>query len=324
MKLPRRRILHVAAGATTLPVLPHTARAQTYPSRSVHLVEGFGAGGTPDIIARLTGEWLTPRLGRPFIIENRSGASGKIATEAVARASPDGHTLLMITTVNAIDTAFANKLSYDFVRDITPVAGLYRVPHVMEVHPSVPANTVPEFIAYAKTNPGKIIMGSTGTGTGSHIIGELFKMMSGVDLYHVPYRGVQVIPDLVAGQVQVFFGVLTASIGHIKAGRLRALAVTTPTRSAALPETPSLNEFLPGYEASAWFGLGAPRGTPTEIVGKLNREINAVLADANARARLADLGGEIIPGSPADFGQLIGTEIDKWGKVIRAANIKPE
>jgi tripartite-type tricarboxylate transporter receptor subunit TctC len=324
MKLARRGLLHLATAAVALPTLSRMAGAQSYPSRPVHLIEGFGAGGAPDIIARLTGEWLGERLGRPFIIENRPGATGKIATDAVAKAAPDGHTLLMITTANAIDTAFGDKLNYDFVRDIIPVGGLYRVPYVMEVHPSVPANGVAEFIAYAKANPGKINMGSAGTGSGTHITGELFKVMSGVDLYHVPYRGAQAIQGIVAGQVQVYFGVVSSSIGHIKAGRLRALAVTTATRSPALPEIPALNEFLPGYEASAWFGLGAPRGTPTEIVGKLNREINAALADPKAQARLEDLAGEVISGSPADFGQLIGAEIEKWRKVIRAANIKPE
>jgi tripartite-type tricarboxylate transporter receptor subunit TctC len=324
MKFPRRRLLRVAAGATALPLLPPVAKAQAYPSRPVHVVEGFGAGGAPDIIARLTGEWLAERLGRPFVIENRSGASGKIAAETVARASPDGYTLLLIAAVNAIDTAFGDKLNYDFVRDIVPVAGIYRVPYVMEVHPSVPASTVAEFIAYAKANPGKVNMASAGTGTGTHVAGELFKMMSGVDLYHVPYRGAQAIQGIVAGQVQVYFGVVSSSIGHIKCGRLRALAVTTASRAAALPETPALNEFLPGYEASAWFGLGAPRGTPTEIVEKLNREVNAVLADPKVQARLADQGGEVLPGSPADFGKLIGDEIEKWRKVIRAANIRSE
>ena len=324
MKLARRGLLRLATGAVTLPTLSRMAGAQSYPTRPVHLVEGFGAGAAPDIIARLTGEWLGERLGRPFIIENRAGASGKIATDAVAKAAPDGHTLLMITTANAIDTAFGDKLSYDFVRDIIPVAGLYRVPFVMEVHPSVPASSVAEFIAYAKANPGKVNMGSAGTGSGTHITGELFKIMTGVDLYHVPYRGAQVIQGLLAGQVQLYFGVLSSSIAHIKAGRLRALAVTTATRSPALPEIPALNEFLPGYEASAWFGLGAPRGTPVEIVGKLNREVNAALADPKAHARLEDLAGVVISGSPADFGQLIGAEIEKWGKVIRAANIKAE
>ena len=324
MKLARRGLLRLATGAVTLPTLSRMAGAQSYPTRPVHLVEGFGAGAAPDIIARLTGEWLGERLGRPFIIENRAGASGKIATDAVAKAAPDGHTLLMITTANAIDTAFGDKLSYNFVRDIIPVAGLYRVPFVMEVHPSVPASSVPEFIAYAKANPGKVNMGSAGTGSGTHITGELFKIMSSVDLYHVPYRGAQVIQGLLAGQVQLYFGVLSSSIAHIKAGRLRALAVTTATRSPALPEIPALNEFLPGYEASAWFGLGAPKGTPTEIVGKLNREVNAALADPKAQARLEDLAGVVISGSPADFGQSIAAEIEKWRKVIRAANIKAE
>jgi len=323
MKLPRRRLLSVAA-AGALPLLPRRVTAQAYPSRPVHVVEGFGAGGAPDIIARLSGEWLGERLGRPFIIENRSGAAGKIATELVARSAPDGHTLLVITAVNAIDTAFGYKLGYDFVRDIVPVASIYDVPYVMEVHPSVPANTVAEFVAFAKANPGKVNMGSAGTGTGTHVTAELFKMMSGVDLYHVPYRGAQAIQGIVAGQVQVYFGVVSSSLGHIKGGRLRALAVTTANRSPALPEVPALNEFLPGYEASSWYGLGAPRGTPTEIVGKLNREVNAILADPKALARLEDQGGRVLPGSPTDFTQLIGAEIEKWGKVIRTANIRPE
>jgi tripartite-type tricarboxylate transporter receptor subunit TctC len=296
MKLSRRRLVHVAAGAATLPMLPSRARAQAYPSRPVHLLEGFGAGGAPDIIARLMGEWLGERLGRPFVIENRSGAAGKIATDLVAKASPDGHTLLLITAVNAIDTAFGDKLSYDFLRDIVPVAGIYRVRYVMEVHPSVPANTVAEFIAYAKANPGKVNMGSAGTGTGTHVTGELFKMMSGLDLYHVPYRGAQAIQGIVVGQVQVYFGVVSSSLGHIKGGRLRGLAVTTATRSAVLPEIPALNEFLPGYEASAWYGPGAPRGTPPEIVSRLNREVNAVLAIPRPRRALRIRAVRSFPG----------------------------
>ena len=324
MKLPRRRLLYVAGGAVALPTLLPIAEAQTYPSRPVHLIEGFGAGGTPDILARLLGQWLAERLGQPFVVENRSGATGRIATEAVVRAAPDGHTLLLAATGNAVDAIFRGNLDYDFNRDIAPVAGIYRVPYVMDVHPSVPAKTIPEFIAYARTRPGKINMASAGSGTGSHIAGELFKMMTGIDMVHVPYRGTQVYPDLLGGQVQVFFGPLPSSIGYIKAGKLRALAVTTATRSAALPDIPTAGESVPGYEASIWFGVGAPRATPAEIVGRLNKEINAALADPTMKAKLAEQGGELLPGSPADFGKLIAAENEKWRKVIQAANIKPD
>jgi tripartite-type tricarboxylate transporter receptor subunit TctC len=324
MKLPRRRFLYRAAGAFALPALLPVAEAQTYPSRPVHLIEGFGAGGTPDILARLLGQWLAERLGQPFVVENRSGATGRIAAEAVVRAAPDGHTLLLAATGNAIDAIFRSSPNYDFSRDIAPVAGIYRVPYVMDVHPSVPTKTIAEFIAYAKSRPGKINMASAGSGTGSHIAGELFKMMTGVDMVHVPYRGTQVYPDLLGGQVQVFFGPLPSSIGYIKAGKLRALAVTTATRSAALPDIPTAGESVPGYEASIWFGVGAPKATPAEIVERLNKEINAPLADPTMKAKLAEQGGELLPGSAADFAKLIAADNEKWGKVIQAANIKPD
>jgi tripartite-type tricarboxylate transporter receptor subunit TctC len=324
MKLSHRRFLYAASGVVALLTLLPIAEAQTYPSRPVHLIEGFGAGGTPDVLARLLGQWLAERLGQPFVVENRSGATGRIATEAVVRAVPDGHTLLLAATGNAVDAIFRGNLDYDFSRDIAPVAGIYRVPYVMDVHPSVPAKTIPEFVAYARSRPGKINMASAGSGTGSHIAGELFKMMTGADMVHVPYRGTQVYPDLLGGQVQVFFGPLPSSIGYIKAGKLRALAVTTATRSAALPDIPTAGESVPGYEASIWFGVGAPRATPAAIVERLNKEINAALADPAMKAKLAEQGGELLPGSPADFGKLIAAENEKWGKVIQAANIKPD
>jgi len=324
MKLPRRRILFAAGGAVALPTLLPIAEAQTYPSRPVHLIEGFGAGGTPDILARLLSQWLAERLGQPFVVENRSGATGRIAAEAVMRAAPDGHTLLLAATGNALDAIFRSSPNHDFSRDIAPVAGIYRVPYVMDIHPSVPAKTIPEFVAWAKSRPGKINMASAGSGTGSHIAGELFKMMTGVDMVHVPYRGTQVYPDLLGGQVQVFFGPLPSSIGYIKAGKLRALAVTTATRSAALPDIPTVGESVPAYEASIWFGVGAPRATPVAIVERLNKEINTALADPTMKAKLAEQGGELLPGSPADFGKLIAEETEKWGKVIQAANIRSD
>jgi len=324
MKLPRRRLLFAAGGAVALPTLLPIAEARTYPSRPVHLIEGFGAGGTPDILARLLSQWLAERLGQPFVVENRSGATGRIAAEAVVRAAPDGHTLLLAATGNALDAIFRSSPNHDFSRDIAPVAGIYRVPYVMDIHPSVPAKTIPEFVAWAKSRPGKINMASAGSGTGSHIAGELFKMMTGVDMVHVPYRGTQVYPDLLGGQVQVFFGPLPSSIGYIKAGKLRALAVTTATRSAALPDIPTVGESVPAYEASIWFGVGAPRATPVEIVERLNKEINAALADPTMKAKLAEQGGELLPGSPADFAKLIAEETEKWGKVIQAANIRPD
>jgi tripartite-type tricarboxylate transporter receptor subunit TctC len=321
MRLQRRTLLHLAAGAAALPAL---SAAQTYPSRPVHLIEGFGAGGVPDILARLMGQWLAEKLGQPFVVENKSGATGKIATETVVRAPPDGHTLLMVVPANVIDAVFRDSLKYDFIRDLAPVASIYRTPYVMEVHPSVPANTVAEFIAWAKTRTGKVNMASAGTGTGTHVVGELFKIMTGVDMVHVPYRGTQVYPDLLGGQVQVFFGPLPSSIGYIKAGKLRALAVTTEKRSAALPDVPAIAESVPGYEASAWFGICAPSGTPAQIIDKLNKEINAALADPEMKAKLAEQGGDILAGSAADFGRFIAAETEKWAKVIKAANIRPE
>jgi len=323
MKLPRRNFLHLAAAAAALPAVSRFAWAQAYPTRPVRLIEGFGAGSAPDIVARLIGQSLSEQLGQSFVVENRSGASSNIATDAVARASPDGYTLLLITSTNAINTTFYDKLSFDFIRDIVPIASIARVPLVMEVHPSVPARTVAEFIAYAKANPGKVNMASAGTGALTHVAGEMFKMMAGLDLFHVPYRGAQVFPALLAGEAQVYFGPLLSSIGYVRAGNLRALAVTTTTRSQALPDIPALSETLPGYEASTWYGIGAPKNTPAEIIKRLNTQVNASLADANFQARLANLGATVLPGSPADFAKLIADETMKWGKVILAANIKP-
>jgi tripartite-type tricarboxylate transporter receptor subunit TctC len=324
MKLPhRRKFLRVAAGAAALPAATRLACALDYPARPVHLIEGFGAGAAPDIIARLIGQSLSERLGQSFVIENRSGASGNIATEAVVRASPDGYTLLLITVVNALNTTMY-KLSFDFIRDIAPVASICRFPFVMEVHPSVPARTVAEFIAYAKGNPGKINLASAGTGSLTHVAGELFKSMAGVDLFHVPYRGVQVFPALLAGEAQVYFGPLLSSIGYIRDAKLRALAVTATERSHALPDVPAVSETLPGYEASGWYGIGAPRNTPAEVIERLNKEVNAAIADARLQARFANLSVDALAGSPVDFAKLIADETRKWGKVIRMANIKPE
>jgi tripartite-type tricarboxylate transporter receptor subunit TctC len=325
MKLPRRNFLHLAAGAAALSAVSRFASAQTYPSRPVRLLVGFAAGGGVDIVARLIGQWLSERLGQQFIIENRPGAGTNIATEAVVRAPADGYTLLLVNVANAVNATLYDNLIFNFIRDVAPVAGIMVVPNVMVVHPSVPAKTVPEFIAYAKANLGKINMGSGGIGGPSHVAGELFKMMAGVDLVHVPYRGVApALTDLIGGQVQVIFSTMTGSIEYIRTGKLRALAVTTAMRAEALPDIPTVGEFVPGYEASAWYGLGAPKNTPAEIVAKLNKEINAGLADPKLRARLADLGGTVLAGSPADFSKLIAEEIDKWAKVIKSAGIKPE
>jgi tripartite-type tricarboxylate transporter receptor subunit TctC len=324
MKLPRRNFLHLAASAVAMPFASHVARAQAYPTRPVRLIEGFGAGSAPDVLARLIGQSLSEQLGQSFVVENRSGANSNIATDAVARASPDGYTLLLITSANAINATLYDKLNYNFIRDIVPIASIVRVPLVMEVHPSVPARTVAEFIAYAKANPGKINMASAATGGLTHVAGELFKMMAGVDLFHVPYRGAQVFPALLAGEAQVYVGPLLSSIGYVRAGNLRALAVTTTTRSPVLPDTPALSETLPGYEASTWYGIGAPKNTPAEIIKRLNTQVNASLADANFQARLANLGATVLPGSPADFAKLIADETEKWGKVIRTVNIKAE
>jgi len=324
MKLPRRQFLHLAAGAAALPAVSRFARAQAYPTKPVRMVVGNAAGGAPDIFARLIGQWLSDRLGQPFLVENRPGAATNIATEAVVRAPPDGYTLLLITTTGAINATVYDKLNFNFIRDIASVASVVRLPLIMLVHPSVPVKTVPEFIAYAKANPGKISMASTGIGSPTHMSGELFKMMAGVDMVHVPYRGgTAVLTDLIGGQVQVLF-IGTETIGHIKSGKLRALAVTTATRLDLLPDIPTVAEYLPGYEVSAWFGIGAPRNTPADIIEKLNKEINAALADPNIKARLADLGGTALAGSAADFAKLIAEETEKWAKVIRAANIKAE
>jgi tripartite-type tricarboxylate transporter receptor subunit TctC len=325
LKLPRRQFLHLAAGAAALPAVSQIARAQSYPTRPVHIIVGFPPGGPADIYARLIGQWLSERLGQPFIVENRPGAGGNIATEAVVKAPPDGHTLLMVAPTHAINATLYERLNHNFIRDIAPVAGIAREPVVMEVNPSVPAKTVPEFIAYAKANPGKLNYGSAGNGTTQHVACELFKMMAGANIVHVPYRGqAPALADLVGGQVQVMFDVTTTSIEYIRAGKLRALAVATATRLEVLPDLPTVGDFLPGYEASNFRGIGAPKQTPVEIVEKLNKEINSILADPNVKARIADIGGAVLPGSPADFGKLIADETEKWGKVIRAANIKPE
>ena len=325
MKLPRRQFLHLTAGAAALSAVSHFAWAQAYPTRPVRLVVGFPPGGGTDITARLIGQWLSERLGQQFVIENRPGAGSNIATEGVARAAADGYTLLLASTAHAINATLYDRLNYNFLRDIAPVAGIIRVPNVMEVNPSLPPKSVSEFIAYAKANPGKVNYASGGNGTAQHLSGELFKMMTGVVMVHVPYRGdAPALTDLIGGQVQVMFGSIPPSVEHIRAGKLRALAVTTATRSEALPDIPTVSDFVPGYEASAWYGIGAPRNTPAEIVDKLNKEINAALSDPKIKARLADLGGTVLSGSPADFGKLIADETEKWGKVIRAANIKPE
>jgi tripartite-type tricarboxylate transporter receptor subunit TctC len=323
MKLPRRKFLHIAAGAAALPVASRCAWAQTYPTRPVHIIVGFLAGGSTDIVARLMGQWLSERLGQQFITDNRPGASSNIGTELVVRAPPDGYTLLLDLSSNAINATLYKNLNFNFVRDIAPVASIIRTPNVMEVNPSFPAKTVPEFIAYAKANPGKINLATGGIGVPSHLSGELFKMMAGIDMVHVPYKGAAAaLTDLLGGRVQVMFDPLPSSIEYIKAGRLRALAVTTAMRSEALPDIPAVGEFVPGYEASTWFGLGAPKNTPADIVDRLNKEVNAGLADPKLKARLADLGGTALVGSPAEFGKLIAEDIEKWAKVIKFAGIK--
>jgi tripartite-type tricarboxylate transporter receptor subunit TctC len=325
MRFPRRKFLHLAAGAAALPVASRIAMAQTYPTRPVRLIVGFPPGGTGDILARLVGQWLSERLGQPFIIENRPGAASNIATEAAARAASDGYTLLLASVANAVNATLYQTLNYNFIRDIVPVATIASTPQVLDVNPSLPAKTVTEFILYAKANPGKLSMGSGGIGSPEHVAGELFEIMTGVNIVHVPYRGgAPAVADLLGGHLQVMFDVMPTSIGYIRTGKLRALAVTTATRSEALPALPTLSDFVPSYEASVWAGLCAPRNTPAAIIDKLNSEVNAMLADPKMRARFADLGATVLPGSPADFEKLIADETDKWGKVIRAANIKPE
>ena len=325
MNLPRRKFLHLAAGAAALPAVPRFACAQTYPTRPVRLIVAFPAGGTSDIVARVIGQRLSEQLGQQFVVENRPGAGGNIGTEAVVRSAPDGYTLLVASNANAANATLYDKLNFDFARDIAPVAGLIRVPNVVEVPPSLPIKTVAELIAYAKANPGKINMASAGNGTSQHIAGELFKMMTGVNMLHVPYRGsAPALTDLLGGQVQVMFDLMSTSIEYIRAGRLHALAVTTATRSGALPDLPTVAEFVPGYEASSWHGLGAPKGTPIAIIDRLNTEINAALADPKIKARLANLGAGVISGSPGEFGKFIAEDTEKLAKVIKFANIKPE
>jgi tripartite-type tricarboxylate transporter receptor subunit TctC len=325
MKLPRRNFLRLAAGAAALPALSQIAWAQAYPTRPVRIVVGFAPGGPADIIARLIGQWLSERLGQPLVIENRPGAASNIGTEAVVKSPPDGYTLLLATTTNAVNVTLYDKVSFNFLRDIAPVASIIRAPYVMAVHPTIPAKTVHEFIAYAKANPRKINMASAGTGSTAHVAGELFKMMAGVDMAHVPYRGAgPALTDLLGGQMQVYFSPMIASIDYIRAGKLHALAVTSAVRSEALPEIPTVGEFLPGYEASGWNGIGAPKSTPAETINKLNNEINAALADPRMNARISDMGAAPIISSPADFGKLIADETEKWAKVVKFAGIKAD
>jgi tripartite-type tricarboxylate transporter receptor subunit TctC len=324
MKLSRREFLHLAAGSTALPAASPVASAQAYPTRPVRLVAGFAPGGGTDIMARLTAQWLSERLGQPFIVENRPGAGSSLAAELVVKAPPDGYTLLMAGLANAVNATLYDKLSFNFSRDTAPVAAVVSTPNVMVVNPLFPAKTVPEFIAYGKARPGEINMASAGVGSATHMTGELFKMMTGLDMPHVPYRGTApATTDLLGGQVQVIFADISA-IEFVKAGKLRALAVTSATRSQALPDTPTVGEFVPGYEASAWYGVVAPRDTPAEIVDKLNREINNILAESSFQARLAELGGTASPGSPADFGRLIADDTGKWAKVVKFSGAKPE
>jgi tripartite-type tricarboxylate transporter receptor subunit TctC len=324
MRIPRRTFLHLATGAALAGAQGRTW-AETYPSRPVHCFVGYPAGGPNDVVARVMAQWLSERLGQQFIIENRPGVGGIAAAQAVANAHPDGYTLLMLGAPQAISSSLYDNLNFDLVRDIAPVASIVRVPLVMEVNPSVPARTVPEFIAYAKANPGKLNMASGGNGTTDHVCGELFKMMAGVSMVLVPYRGGgPALIDLMGGQVQVLFDPIAASIGYIRAGKLRALAVTTATRSEALPDIPTVGEFVPGYEASTWYGVGAPRNTPNDIVAKLNSAVNSALSDPTLKARYADLGGAVLAGTPSDFGALIADETRKWAKVIKFAGIKPE
>jgi tripartite-type tricarboxylate transporter receptor subunit TctC len=325
MRLPRRQFLHLAASVAAFPVLPRVARAQGWPARPVRILVGYPPGGVTDITARLIGQWLTERLGQPFIVEDRPGAASNIATEAVARAPADGYTLLMATSTNVVNTTMYEKLSFDFSRDLTPVAQVNELPLVMEVHPSFPAKTVPAFIAYAKANPSRLSMASAGIGTVPHVAGELFKFMTGVNMVHVPYRGDSpASADLIANQVQVYFGTLGGTIEYLRAGQLRALAVTSATRLEVLPEVPSVSEFLPGFEATTWNGLVAPRNTPVEIVDKLNEATNAALGDPRLKARFDDLGATIKPRSPAEFRKIIADDTEKWAKVVRFAGIKAD
>jgi tripartite-type tricarboxylate transporter receptor subunit TctC len=325
MKLVRRRFLHLAAGAIALPVISRRASAQAYPSRPVRIIAGFATGGNVDIAARLIGQWLSERAGQPFVVENRPGAGSNIAAEVVAKAAPDGYTLLLTTAANAVNVTLYDKSSFDLIRDIAPVAGIYREPYVLLLHPSVPATTIPQLIAYAKASPGKLNLATGGSGSLSHVTGELLQIMAGIKMVHVSYRGAGLaLTDLLGGQVQVYFSGMSAAIEHIRAGRLRALGVTTATRSGTLPDLPTLGELVAGYEASAWYGLGTPRGTPAEIIEKLNKDVDAGLADPKLKARIADLGGTPLALSPPEFGKLMVEDTAKWAKVIRTADIKPE
>lgn len=325
MKLSRRSLLHLSAGAVALPALSRRARAQTYPARPVRLIIGYTPGGSADITARLTGQWLSERLGQSVIVESRPGGGTNIATEAVVRAPPDGYTLLLVAPANAINATLYDKLNFDFLRDIVPVAGIIRFPNVVDVNPSLPIKSIPELIAYAKTNPGKLNMASSGNGSTIHMSGELFKMMAGVNMLHVPYRGgAPALTDLIAGQVHVMFDNIPTSAEHVRSGRLRGLAVTGTARSHVLPDLPTVADFLPGYEASAWYGLGAPRNTPAAVIDRLNDAVNAILADPASQGRFAELGASLLPGSPADFGKLLADETEKWGKVVKFAGAKPD
>jgi tripartite-type tricarboxylate transporter receptor subunit TctC len=323
MTMVRRRFLQFAAGAAAWPMRSTFAWAQAYPSRPVRIIVGYAAGGAQDIVARLIGQSLSARLGQPFVVENRPGAGGNIATESVVKAAPDGYTLLLLNTPDAINATLYDNLNYNVVRDIAPVADVAHMPGIMVMNPALPPKTVPEFVAYTKANPGKVNMASAGVGSSGHLAGELFKMMTGADMVHVPYRGgAPALADLLGGQVQVFFGVLASSMGHIRAGRLRALAVTTATRSPALPDVPAVAESVPGYEASGWSGIAAPKDTPKDIIDTLNQAINAALADPKTKAQLVALGGALAPGSPADFARFVAHETEKWRDVVRSANVK--
>jgi tripartite-type tricarboxylate transporter receptor subunit TctC len=325
MKLPRRQFLHLAAGAAALPSVSRFAWAQAYPSRPVRLVIGYPPGGSADITARLTGQWLSERLGQPVVIESRPGAATNLATEAVVRAPPDGYTLLLVAPANAINATLYDKLNFNFLRDIVPVSGIIRFPNVVVVNPSLPIKTIPELIAYAKANPGTLNMASSGNGSTIHMSGELFKMLTGINMVHVPYRGgAPALTDLIAGQVHVMFDNVPTSAEHIKAGKLRGLAVTSTARSEVLPDLPTVADFLPGYEASAWYGLGVPKNTPDEVIDKVNKGMNAVLADPKSQARFAELGASLLPGSPADFSRLVADETEKWSKVVKFSGAKPD
>jgi tripartite-type tricarboxylate transporter receptor subunit TctC len=323
MKFPRRQFLHLAAGAALLPALSRSAGAQSYPTRPIRLIIGYTPGGSADLTARLMGQWLSERLGQSFVIENRPGGGTNIATEAALRAAPDGYTLLLVAPANAINATLYSKLNFNFLQEMEPIAGIIRFPNVVVVNPEVPVKTIPELIAYAKANPGKLNMASSGNGSTIHMSGELFKMLTGIDMLHVPYRGgAPALTDLLSGQVQVMFDNIPTCAEHVKSGKLRGLAVTSTTRSDVLPDLPTVADFLPGYEASAWYGLAAPKGTPPEIVQTLNKAVNAILADPAAKARFAEIGAILLPGSAAEFGKLVADETDKWGKVVKFAGAR--